>query len=1034
MAYQGQRRRTIRSVSSRFPIRFLLRALKSALPLLLVLLCGSVALEAAQPAFVQERDTQITFGSTSRTTFSAPTTAGNLLVVYLVWDNTSGVSVSDSLGNTYTSAVGPTRWNNNRSSAQIFYAINRASGPNTVTASFSRRIQSFAIAYAHEYSGVRSTGTIDVAAGSSGNSGSLNSGSITTTNELDLIFAGGVSASNLTSASPGYSTRSVTQGNLTEDRVVSTKGTYAATANNAGGAWAMQVVAFKGSAASPTDSTIPSIPAGLSAIAISASQISLSWNASSDAGNAASELYYGVYRNGSRIGTTAAGSTSWTDGSLVPSTTYSYTVSAYDPAGNNSAQSSSAPATTLASSDTVSPTVPGNLHVTGTSSSRISLAWNASNDNIGVSGYKVFRNGALVGTSPGTSYADSGLTASTTYTYSVSAYDGAANNSASTTSINASTGTTSQRPYVTNFSATENPISEGGNWINGLAVGVDWGDVAIASGLAFGTNSGSYADPTAILAGSWGPDQMAQATVYSVNQTDGVFEEVELRLRSAISAHSNTGYEINFRCSKTNNAYSQIVRWNGPLGNFTYLWAQDGSQYGVKTGDVVKATIIGNVITVYINGTKIASVTDNTYKTGNPGMGFYLNQGNGRSKDYGFTSFTASDSLTADTVAPSIPQSLAANAVSSQIDLTWAASSDNVAVTAYKVFRNSTQIGTTSTASYSDRTASPGVQYTYAVAAVDAAGNSSGLSSPVVAGISGAGDTTAPSIPSNLRLSTATSTSVTISWSASNDDTGVAGYRIFRDGAQVGTTSATTYTDVGLSASTGYAYTVAAFDGANNVSAQSSQLIASTVSSPASAPSIVQLSRNQISNGSSVSATLDAPTVAGNTIVVYAIWSNTNSVALTDSRGNAYVNVGSPVAWGNGYSAQIFYASNVAGGSDVITASFRTSVNSFGVLYVHEYAGISKTNPVDVTLSAVGTSSSLNSGSVTTTSPNDLIFGAGVSDDSVTAGGSGFTVRDLSYGNITEDKIAATASSYAATATHSGNRWAMQVVAFRAAQ
>ena len=505
MAYQGQRRRTIRSVSSRFPIRFLLRALKSALPCCLSscvevlrlrlrnqLSCRRGILRSPSAARAERHFLR----RPQRAIYSSSTSFR---------DNTSGVSVSDSLGNTYTSAVGPTRWNNNRSSAQIFYAINRASGPNTVTASFSRRIQSFAIAYAHEYSGVRSTGTIDVAAGSSGNSGSLNSGSITTTNELDLIFAGGVSASNLTSASPGYSTRSVTQGNLTEDRVVSTKGTYAATANNAGGAWAMQVVAFKGSAASPTDSTIPSIPAGLSAIAISASQISLSWNASSDAGNAASELYYGVYRNGSRIGTTAAGSTSWTDGSLVPSTTYSYTVSAYDPAGNNSAQSSSAPATTLASSDTVPPTVPGNLHVTGTSSSRISLAWNASNDNIGVSGYKVFRNGALVGTSPGTSYADSGLTASTTYTYSVSAYDGAGNNSASTTSINASTGTDkASGPMSPISTATENPISKGGNWINGLAVGVDWGDVAIASGLAFGTNAGSYADPTAILAGSWG--------------------------------------------------------------------------------------------------------------------------------------------------------------------------------------------------------------------------------------------------------------------------------------------------------------------------------------------------------------------------------------------------------------------------------------------------------------------------------------------------------------------------------------------------
>ena len=237
-----------------------------------------------------------------------------------------------------------------------------------------------------------------------------------------------------------------------------------------------------------------------------------------------------------------------------------------------------------------------------------------------MAGYKVFRNGALVGTSAGTSYADSGLAGSTTYAYSVSAYDGSGNNSATSASINASTGAVSQRPYVTNFPATENPISEGANWTNGRAVGVDWGDVATASGLAYGTNIGSYADPTAILAGSWGPDQMAQATVYSVNQTDSVFEEVELRLRSTISAHSNTGYEINFRCSKTNNAYSQIVRWNGPLGNFTYLWAQDGSQYGVKTGDVVKATIIGNVIKVYINGTQVATVTDNTFKTGNPGM------------------------------------------------------------------------------------------------------------------------------------------------------------------------------------------------------------------------------------------------------------------------------------------------------------------------------------------------------------------------------------------------------------------------------
>jgi len=139
---------------------------------------------------------------------------------------------------------------------------------------------------------------------------------------------------------------------------------------------------------------------------------------------------------------------------------------------------------------------------------------------------------------------------------------------------------------------------------------------------------------------------MAQATVHSVNQTDSVYEEVELRLRSTISAHSITGYEINFRCSKTGNAYSQIVRWNGALGNFIYLSAKDGAQYGVTDKDVVKATIVGSVITVYLNGVQINQATDTTYTAGNPGMGFYLSGVSGINANYGFTTFHAEDGLT----------------------------------------------------------------------------------------------------------------------------------------------------------------------------------------------------------------------------------------------------------------------------------------------------------------------------------------------------------------------------------------------------
>jgi len=257
---------------------------------------------------------------------------------------------------------------------------------------------------------------------------------------------------------------------------------------------------------------------------------------------------------------------------------------------------------------------------------------------------------------------------------------------------------------------------------------------------------------------------------------------------------------------------------------------------------------------------------------------------------------------------------------------------------------------------------------------------------------------------------------------------------VFRNGVEVGTTSTTSYADKGLAPSTTYIYTVAAYDYSNNLSTQSQQLTVTTTVAALTPPSLVQVNNSsQISSGSSVSVAFGAPTAAGNTIVVYAIWSNAESVSLTDSRGDAFVSVGVPVSWGKGYSAQIFYAVDIAGGSDTVTAAFHTSVTSFGVIYVHEYAGISATSPVDVMASASGSSASMSSGSAATSSANELIFGAGVSDNMVTAAGAGFTSLDQAYGNITEQLIASSVGSYAATATHNGSAWGMQMVAFRAA-
>jgi len=213
------------------------------------------------------------------------------------------------------------------------------------------------------------------------------------------------------------------------------------------------------------------------------------------------------------------------------------------------------------------------------------------------------------------------------------------------------------RTYSTHFPLGENPISEGGNWISGRAVGLDWGDVVTTPGLAMGSDSvAPYDDPTALLTGEWGPDQAVLATVYSVNQTEHYYQEVEIRLRSSLTASSCTGYEVLFRCLKTANAYMEIVRWEGPLAKFTYLSRHKGSQYGVANGDTVKATIAGDVIKVYINGRLMSTVQDSTYSTGNPGMGFNFGCGETYG-DFGFASYMATDGQPAAQVAAQVAPS-----------------------------------------------------------------------------------------------------------------------------------------------------------------------------------------------------------------------------------------------------------------------------------------------------------------------------------------------------------------------------------------
>ena len=191
-------------------------------------------------------------------------------------------------------------------------------------------------------------------------------------------------------------------------------------------------------------------------------------------------------------------------------------------------------------------------------------------------------------------------------------------------------------------------------------------------------------------------------------------------------------------------------------------------------------------------------------------------------------STTQSFTTLADTTAPSVPTGLVktANTLTS-INFSWTASTDNVGVTGYKVYRGGVQIATGASTSFSDTGLTPGTSFPYTVAAFDAAGNTSNQSTAGT--FSTLADTTPPSVPTGLSASGQTATTIPLSWIASTDNVGVTGYKIYRNAAQVGTSSTSSYTDTGLTGGVSYSYTVAAFDAAGNTSSQSTAGAFSTV-------------------------------------------------------------------------------------------------------------------------------------------------------------------------------------------------------------
>ena len=477
--------------------------------------------------------------------------------------------------------------------------------------------------------------------------------------------------------------------------------------------------------AGSTDGTAPSVPGGLAQSGSTSSSVTIHWNASTDPDDDASTLKYEVYRDGGATPVATVSATSYTDTGLSSGESHTYSVDAIDPAGNRSDQTGAITATADTTVDTTAPSTPANLRQTGSTSTSITIGWDASTDTDDATStlrYDVYRDGGAtpIATVSATSYTNTGLSSGESHTYSVDAVDPAGNHSDPTTAIPAQAGT------------------------------VDTTAPSVPTGL---TQTGATA--TTITIGwnaSTDPDDPQSAIQYHVYRGTTLVGTVDT------TSYTDTG-------RAPNTSYGYRVSAFDPAGNTS---AKSTSKTAKTAADTTPPSVPTGVTATGTSGTQIkvswAKSTDPegtavTYRVFRDGGGTaiatglttltYTDGGLAQGSTHSYTvvavdkAGNASDpsappasgtTLQGDGTAPTVPGGLkfTGNSTTS-VSISWTASTDPddaAGTLRYTVYRGGVAVGTTNAGvtSFTDNGLASGTNFSYAVSSSDAAGNASAKS------------------------------------------------------------------------------------------------------------------------------------------------------------------------------------------------------------------------------------------------------------------------------------------------------------------
>ena len=490
---------------------------------------------------------------------------------------------------------------------------------------------------------------------------------------------------------------------------------------------------MSGTTASP-DTQAPTVPTGLAVTTVTASSVTLSWNASADLPNPGGTGVggYYVYRNGNVTTpvATVTSATTFTDSGLASGTTNTYQVAAFDRATPpNVSVPSSAVSGTTSAPDTEPPTVPTNLAIANVTAASITLTWSPSTDlpnpgGTGVGGYYIYRNGNI--TTPmatvtsGTSFTDSGLAPNSSYNYQVAAFDNATppNVSAPSNAIGATTAGVIGASQITQLSVNN----------AGTTYVVCGGGSACSQGFLAGATP--YVDNAAILINAPVPGPLLGQTFIQTAQAD------------AAAAPDSPNF-LSFTLGQSAAVYvAHDVQSAPPPAWLTSGFLDTGLSITNNHGTA------GSTLEIYSNiypsGAQVALGSNSTSGAASGDM---------------YSVIVAP--TPSNTIAPNAPANLSPIPncqTAAVVGFTWDAATVNsggVALAGYRIVRDGTLLATVSYAqtSYQDTSVLQLSTYGYTVTAFDQAGNISPAASLSVTtnAISATGD--APYCPSGLIIS-----------------------------------------------------------------------------------------------------------------------------------------------------------------------------------------------------------------------------------------------------------------------------------------